>query len=324
MVSRYKWISEEYSSPLKNYNSIFNVEELDTYDLQVGDEGSFFIPSSGSTVKLESFNGFNQTASFSGDNRLGYLVSNTLYTETELDDLIDSMIFLFISETVYNNGDILKTSNFNFNRPNNEEYLYLIWDYRNSASEDDNETPTLALNPDNGEAQVSGASDINVNVISNRSWVVGATGDWFSVINGSDDSGAFFTITSIGDNTEGNDPNGSRGNDPNGSRSFDLNVSTNDPDDNINLTRVFTLTQEGELSKHLIAFNEGSESNACNKTPDTNVWSDSVTFQNSSILYRNETGSLTVLEGFYSDGTYVLECNSSGVVVTNSSDLCPI
>jgi len=270
----------------------------------------------GSTIKLESFKGFTQTANFLEGNRLGYLVSNTLYTETELDDLIDSMLFLFISETVYNNGDILKTSSFNFNRPNNEEYLYLIWDYRNSASEDDNETPTLALNPDNGEAQVSGASDINVNVISNRSWVVGATGDWFSVINGSDDSGAFFTITSIGDNTEGNDPNGSR--------SFDLNVSTNDPDDNINLTRVFTLTQEGELSKHLIAFNEGSESNACNKTPDTNVWSDSVTFQNSSILYRNETGSLTVLEGFYSDGTYVLECNSSGVVVTNSSDLCPI
>lgn len=131
MNSRYRWNTPSYNSPLKTYNSVFEEGELDTYDTQQGEEGSGFIPIAGSGIRMESFNGFNQTAKFLEENKMGYLVSNTLYTEAEILDLVDDATFPVATETIYSNQDILNTVDFTFDRPNNEEYLYLIWDYRN-------------------------------------------------------------------------------------------------------------------------------------------------------------------------------------------------
>ena len=133
MISRYKWSTSSYNSPFKSYNSIFETGEVDIYDLQEGEEGTQVIPLAGSTIKLESFKGFTQTANFLEDNKLGYLVSNTLYTDSEIADLVSTATFPTNLETVLPNGDVLNSVNFTFNRPSAEEYLYMIWDYRDTV-----------------------------------------------------------------------------------------------------------------------------------------------------------------------------------------------
>jgi hypothetical protein len=133
IISRYKWSTSSYNSPFKSYNSIFETGEVDIYDLQEGEEGTQVIPLAGSTIKLESFKGFTQTANFLEDNKLGYLVSNTLYTDSEIADLVSTATFPTNLETVLPNGDVLNSVNFTFNRPSAEEYLYMIWDYRDTV-----------------------------------------------------------------------------------------------------------------------------------------------------------------------------------------------
>ena len=167
----------------------------------------------------------------------------------------------------------------------------------------------LTLDPTSATLSSSLPNDVVVQVSSNSSWSVGQIPDWFSIIGGSGSGDGGFSITSIGDNPD--DP-----------RSFALIVSTNTSNGSLGVTKTFTINQEGELYPHYVAFDDTNESNACGASPDTNVWSDSSTFQNSSILYRNDTGSLTVVAGFYSKENFFLQCNSEGVVT--NSDVCLI
>jgi len=152
MISRYKWSTSSYNSPFKSYNSIFETGEVDIYDLQEGEEGTQVIPLAGSTIKLESFKGFTQTANFLEDNKLGYLVSNTLYTDSEIADLVSTATFPTNLETVLPNGDVLNSVNFTFNRPSAEEYLYMIWDYRDTV-------PSL---PCGGSLSASGSDGVYI------------------------------------------------------------------------------------------------------------------------------------------------------------------
>jgi len=181
----------------------------------------------------------------------------------------------------------------------------------NTISQATEEGPaSLALDPISAIAIANSPNDIEVEVISNRTWEVGSTDDWFSVTNV---TGSGFTITSIEDNL-------------NSARSFGLTVSTNDSNDPFNLTKTFTINQEGELHFHLVAF-DVNQSNACSASPDTNVWSDNSTFQNSLVLYKNgNINSQKAEAGFYAKNIgslsqLVIQVGDNGIV-TGDGILC--
>lgn len=133
MKSRYKFVNDTYDSSFKTFNSVFeDDDEIDIFDTYVGDEGSAGVPITGSTIEVQSYVGATETATFEVGNRLGYLISNTLYEEGDLATLLTEAIFPTVTETV-SSGDVTNKITFVYDRPNIEQYLYLIWDYRNDA-----------------------------------------------------------------------------------------------------------------------------------------------------------------------------------------------
>lgn len=134
MRSRYRWSTSSYISPFKSYFSTFGEENVDLFDELSGVEGVGNIPLTGSTILLESYKGVNETGSFEEGDRLGYLVSDMLLTKDNYEDIIDNATFLPVTETISASRDVSNTATFTFNRPNDEQYLYLIWDYLKNNS----------------------------------------------------------------------------------------------------------------------------------------------------------------------------------------------
>ncbi len=129
--SRYKWSNDSYSSPFTTFDNVFNEDEIELFENVAANEGSVKVPLTGSTVRIENYLGFTQTMQWvDGENKLGYLISNTLYTEAELETLITAATFP--TETLVEGGDGSATRyiEFDYDRNSNEQYLYLIWDYR--------------------------------------------------------------------------------------------------------------------------------------------------------------------------------------------------
>lgn len=140
MKSRYKWFNNTYSNPFKNYDSVFGQGELQLYESNTGDEGENFRPLTDSTVIMESYKGFSETAPFiEEENQIGYLISNTLYTDAQIADIVANATFPVFDTETAPNGDVVRRIEFNLSRPTDEQYLYMIWDYRNSS---------LAITPD--------------------------------------------------------------------------------------------------------------------------------------------------------------------------------
>jgi len=132
MVSQYKWSNTEYVSPFKTYNSLFDINEINDFDSISGIEGVDNIPATGSTVYLESYKNFRVTGSFLDGNKIGYLISSVPYTELDIQTILQNAIFPTVTENISLSGEIINSTSFIFDRPSNEEYLYLIWDYRNA------------------------------------------------------------------------------------------------------------------------------------------------------------------------------------------------
>jgi hypothetical protein len=153
--SRYKWTNNSYSSSFKTYNNLFEAGNVDIFDPQFGREGSTVIPLTGSTVRVESYKGFSDTATFNSEDRLGYLITNTLYNEADVENLVSLMTFVAPTVTISATGDITNSIDFVFNRALGESYLYLLWDYRG-----------LTVLVDD-TATVANAGIVNVNVLSN-------------------------------------------------------------------------------------------------------------------------------------------------------------
>lgn len=128
--NRYRWSNPTYTSPFKDYNSVFEAGAVDIYDLVVGGEGTPQIPLTGSTVEIQSYKGFSDTATFTGGNKLGYLISNISYSEANFATVVSGATFLTPVQTIGGGGSITNSIKFNFARTVGQNYLYLIWDYR--------------------------------------------------------------------------------------------------------------------------------------------------------------------------------------------------
>jgi hypothetical protein len=131
MRSRYKWYNSSYVAPYKIYDDTFSVEEIERFETFVNAEGTPFIPLEGSTIEAESFVGYTQTGEFLEGNRIGYLISDTNYGEGDLASLLAAATFPTGTKVISSVGDVINKISFTYTKPSNEEYLYLIYDYRN-------------------------------------------------------------------------------------------------------------------------------------------------------------------------------------------------
>lgn len=132
--SRYKWSNDTYSSPFTTYDSEFGLGEVELFESVTGDEGSITTPLKDSTIRVESYKGFLQSLDWiEEENKLGYLVSNMDYSELDLTTILDNATFPTITESTGGDGAITRFIEFDYDPTLAEQYLYLIWDYRNEA-----------------------------------------------------------------------------------------------------------------------------------------------------------------------------------------------
>jgi hypothetical protein len=83
------------------------------------------IPATGSTVTLESNKLTGDTFVFD-DNSFRYLVSNTLYTEGDINTLLTTST---LATPVLNPSTGKYSTSFVYDNPDSKQYLYLIWNY---------------------------------------------------------------------------------------------------------------------------------------------------------------------------------------------------
>jgi hypothetical protein len=135
--NQYRWVDGTFVSPLHS-----NQIELATgtanplvsqYESVVGGQGAGVIPANGATVSIIS-NKIAPTDDFVFNNTVDefrYLRTNTLYNNTEAD--ITSLIAASSLATPITGGP--NSYQASFTMPNtSEQYLYLIYDYRNGTS----------------------------------------------------------------------------------------------------------------------------------------------------------------------------------------------
>jgi len=125
--SNYKWFKNGETSILNKNSNTLGAGTLELYDLKTGLEGTTVFPKTDSSVILESvddlaLNNVNHQV------KLGYLITNTLYINTDYATIKANATYITPDEQVINNSNI-STISFDFARPNNEIYLYLVWDY---------------------------------------------------------------------------------------------------------------------------------------------------------------------------------------------------
>lgn len=127
--NRYRYTIGGVTSQYKTFNTIFESDGVSLYDAVSGIEGTGEIPKQGSTILIESYQGFADTGSFEPGDRLGYLLTDTFYDDSQSQDIIDNALFLIPQKTTYPSGDISNATSFILDRPSNEQYLYLVYDY---------------------------------------------------------------------------------------------------------------------------------------------------------------------------------------------------
>jgi hypothetical protein len=134
-----KTIHNKYNWTIGSYTSSTNIDfvtmESDTVSLYDADTAmaSFGpIPAFGSTVKMSSNKLTDDTFVFDNNN-FKYLVSDTLYSESDVDLL---KYELDVASPVYNPSTGNYEASFVYNNPSGHQYLYLVWDYMISTEID--------------------------------------------------------------------------------------------------------------------------------------------------------------------------------------------
>jgi len=135
--NQYRWVDGTFVSPLHSNQIEFATGTtnplVSQYESVVGGQGAGVIPANGATVSIIS-NKIAPTDDFVFDNTVDefrYLRTNTLYNNTEAD--ITSLIAASSLATPITGGP--NSYQASFTMPNtSEQYLYLIYDYRNGTS----------------------------------------------------------------------------------------------------------------------------------------------------------------------------------------------
>jgi len=124
--NNYNWTLDSISSA---YNTDFITMEADgvsLYDSDTGMSSQGVLPAFGSTVKMSSNKLTDDTFVFN-NNKFKYLVSDTLYTEAEIN-LLRGELLIPINPIISPSAGNYETS-FVYDNPDGYQYLYLVWDY---------------------------------------------------------------------------------------------------------------------------------------------------------------------------------------------------
>lgn len=122
ITTRYKWSDSSFYPDLV----LFSENYVSRFLIETGTEGQGKFPARGSIVRMETLKELTDTAEFSLDqcNRIGYLISETSYTEDDIETIKSLAVWLSISQF-----ENIFFGNFLFSKTTDEEKLYLIWDY---------------------------------------------------------------------------------------------------------------------------------------------------------------------------------------------------
>lgn len=127
MKNKYRWGSK----PFYEETHVFGEGPISKFDIAEGLEGSTRFPINGSQINIQAFKDSTSTGTFTKErcNRLGYLVSPAIYTEADIETILQNANWLTLSETQVSLNTFVSQSNFTFNKNENKDILYLIWDY---------------------------------------------------------------------------------------------------------------------------------------------------------------------------------------------------
>jgi len=123
--NNYNWEIGTHTSTNVTDFIIMDSDTVSLYSTSTGMASFGPIPAFGSTVKMSSNKLTDDTFVFD-DNRFKYLVSDTLYTEAEINLLRGELL---TATPVLSPSTGNYETSFVYNNPSGHQYLYLVWDY---------------------------------------------------------------------------------------------------------------------------------------------------------------------------------------------------
>jgi len=129
ITNRFKW----GTSSLYSTDDLFDAAPVSKFLVETGIEGVGKFPLNNSVFTIESFKDELSSGQFSLEqcNRIGFLVSDNVYDESDTDTILSAATFLTVSEISEPGFFETKSASFLFNRTEPDEILYLVWDYTN-------------------------------------------------------------------------------------------------------------------------------------------------------------------------------------------------
>jgi len=121
----YFWSDGSYTSPIFTDQVLFNDGPISLYASETGVEGYGALPSDGSIFTLRYSKSDSDTAAWDFD-KFKYLVSDTLYTEEDIDTLTP---LLQEASPILKTGTDVYEASFTYSNVSNNNYLYIVWDY---------------------------------------------------------------------------------------------------------------------------------------------------------------------------------------------------
>jgi hypothetical protein len=122
ITDRFRWGGSNFYSD----TILFGSDRISKFLLETGIEGQGKFPQRNSIISIESFKDISNNADFSLDqcNRIGYLISEDVYTSADIDTITAAATWLTLSSV-----GASYVGNLLFSKTTNAEKLYLIWDY---------------------------------------------------------------------------------------------------------------------------------------------------------------------------------------------------
>jgi hypothetical protein len=150
-TTRFKW----GTSNLYSNDDIFDDSPVSKFLTETGIEGVGKFPLNNTIFTLQAFKDMTTSGEFSLDecNRMGFLITDTVFTEANIDTILSAATFVSITSLIEPGYSDTKFGSFLFNRSDTDEILYLIWDYTNRKP---------VLTDDNANAVVGGSVIVDV------------------------------------------------------------------------------------------------------------------------------------------------------------------
>ncbi len=125
---RYKWSNSTQTSPYNTNNVLLESDGVSLFAPLTGPQSFGIIPADGATISMQNLQNSGDTFVFDPlADKFKYLISNTNYNEADITTLIP---LLNTATPVTTINATTYQANFTYNNSANDDYLYMVWDYR--------------------------------------------------------------------------------------------------------------------------------------------------------------------------------------------------